>query len=223
MKTQLEPFNAGGDERTAFLPPPSRMHDRARRERRLLGRGLELGLIGTLLLGAIDGQAQEPVTPTAPPDTVVGPPSGGPPRSPVPLGSRVRVWAPTERDRSVLATRGKLLVWTPDTLVLADEDHAGVRVSIPYSSVRRVDLSRGIQPRPNGARAGALRGLLIGLALVPLVVFEGRHAGDGFSQYGRATVKWGTLLSVEGAVVGGFLGATLLHTRWEPVLVPEHW
>ncbi|GAC1478249.1 MAG: hypothetical protein NVS1B4_21820 [Gemmatimonadaceae bacterium] len=190
-------------------------------QRATLGVGLAAGLLG----GATRLRAQEPVpSPTRPPpDTLTGPPTSGPPRSPVPLGSRVRVWAPTERDRSVLATRGRLLVWTPDTLVLADEDHSDIPVAIPYAVVRRVDLSRGIQPRPNGARTGAMRGLFIGLSLVPLVVFEGRHAGDGFTQYGRSTARWGALLGVEGAAIGAFLGATLLHTRWEPVLVPEHW
>jgi hypothetical protein len=138
---------------------------------------------------------------------------------PVPVGARVRVWNEQDRLEGVLSTRGIVLAVSPDTLLLREE-WTESRLAIPMSYVTRVDVSRGVIPRREGILRGAKRGIVIGLMLSPLLVLERRKDSDGANQWTQNVLYSTSVSAAHGAVVGGFLGTTLRHTRWERVALP---
>jgi hypothetical protein len=138
---------------------------------------------------------------------------------PVPVGARVRVWNEQDRLAGVLSTRGVVLALTPDTLLLREE-WTESPLAVPLAYVTRIDVSRGVIPRREGILRGARRGIVIGLMLSPLLIFERRKDHDGGRQWVENVLYSTTVSAAHGAVVGGFLGTTLRHTRWERLPVP---
>jgi hypothetical protein len=133
---------------------------------------------------------------------------------PLPVGARVRVWNEADRLAGVLSARGVVLSVSPDTLVITEEWSQSPQV-IPLSSITRIDVSRGIIPRRQGILRGARRGLVVGLALTPLLVLERRNDGDGARDWLDNVATSAAIMSAHGIAVGGFLGTTLQHTLWE--------
>jgi hypothetical protein len=138
---------------------------------------------------------------------------------PVPVGARVRVWNEQDRLSGVLSTRGIVLAVTPDTLLLTEE-WTESPLAIPTASVTRIDVSRGVIPRREGILRGAKRGFVVGLMLSPLLILERRKDHDGTRQWAENVLYSTTVSGAHGAVVGGFLGTTLRHTRWERLSPP---
>lgn len=165
----------------------------AARPRALLALALLLGLAA----GATPLAAQQVPAPVAP-------------------GTRVRVWSTADSVYGRLTVRGPLVQWSGDTIVLRDEVAQRVR-AIPLDEVKRVDVSRGVVPRPQGILDGARLGFLIGAALAPLVVFEHWHRSDTIGDLPGRLVSAALFTGGTGAVVGGFLGTTTNHTRWERI------
>jgi hypothetical protein len=138
---------------------------------------------------------------------------------PIPVGARVRVWNERDRLSGVLSTRGIVLAVSPDTLLI-NEEWTETPLAIPTASVTRVDVSRGVIPRRTGIARGAKRGFLVGVMLSPLLMLERRKDNDGAREWAE-NVLYSTVVSgAHGAVVGGFLGTTLRHTRWERLPPP---
>ena len=133
---------------------------------------------------------------------------------PLPVGARVRVWNEADRLAGVLSARGVVLSLSPDTLVITEEWSQSPQV-IPLSSITRIDVSRGIIPRRQGILRGARRGLIVGLALAPLLVIERHNSNDKARDWLDNVLTSAALTSAHGVAVGGFLGTTLQHTRWE--------
>jgi hypothetical protein len=138
---------------------------------------------------------------------------------PVPVGARVRVWNERDRLSGVLSTRGILLAVSADTLLI-NEEWTESPLAIPTASVTRVDVSRGVIPRRTGIARGAKRGLLVGLMLSPLLVLERRKDNHGAREWAENVLYSTAVSGAHGAVVGGFLGTTLRHTRWERLPPP---
>jgi hypothetical protein len=138
---------------------------------------------------------------------------------PIPVGARVRVWNERDRLSGVLSTRGIVLGISPDTLLITEE-WTESPLAIPMASVSRIDVSRGVIPRRTGILRGAKRGFVVGVMASPLLILERRKAGDGGTEWLKNVAYSVAISGAHGAAVGGFLGTTLRHTRWERVPEP---
>jgi hypothetical protein len=138
---------------------------------------------------------------------------------PIPVGARVRVWNERDRLSGVLSTRGIVLGISPDTLLITEE-WTESPLAIPMASVSRIDVSRGVIPRRTGILRGAKRGFVVGVMASPLLILERRKAGDGGTEWLKNVAYSLAISGAHGAAVGGFLGTTLRHTRWERVPEP---
>ncbi|MDB4950860.1 MAG: hypothetical protein JWM27_3509 [Gemmatimonadetes bacterium] len=128
-------------------------------------------------------------------------------------GARVRVWAVSPRlyraDATLQQVRG-------DTLVLRV---GGGLVTVPADAVTRLDVRQGGASWGQGARHGAVRGLLVGGVLGAAggaVVFPGDDA------YVRSTlVGQGIMIGVGlGATLGAVVGAVHPGDAWTPSRTP---
>jgi len=151
--------------------------------------------------------------------------------SPLVLGARVRVTAPT----ALTPTRqaGTVLGLAGDSLVLRLEGRKD-SVALPMRQVTKLDISRGEHSHgARGAVFGALAGLLVGVvvetrvssrsdtgsdckdagcALVSGAAAAGAAAGAAI---GDALIPLGCL--VAGAIGGGIIGLAFESERWERV------
>ena len=123
------------------------------------------------------------------------------PVTPLPLGTRARIFAPTlapdQWQGTVLGQRG-------DTLLLGG---GSVRGQVPISAIERIEVHRG----PNygtGIVSGAVAGAATFGALY-LLESQDSYGGVRSSQVMTA-LAWG-------AGVGGFLGFVVAPARWETV------
>jgi hypothetical protein len=144
------------------------------------------------------------------------------------IGSRVRVQQGPRKDNPKLA--GRVVATDADTLTLSLD--GGSTRSVPWSSVRRIEVSQGRR----SAGAGMLRGAGIGLALgvvAGALVGATRPDDRCYSDPRRDT--WclelfttndyaflgAITLGGTGAVVGGGVGAAWRGERWAPVREPR--
>lgn len=136
-------------------------------------------------------------------------------------GDTIRVWAVAPRLNGVT---GVFARFGGDTLALADLGFGGAALplpaEVPYLSLRRIDVRRGLHRSGMrtvvGVVAGGLVGLLVGGALGPVVECSGGCGGSGDFDGLVGFVVGSGVGIVVGGVTGGILGARR-RPNWEPV------
>lgn len=122
--------------------------------------------------------------------------------APLTPGERVRIW--TARRGPQVGTVSALSV---DSVTL--DRRPGDRVTIPATSVTRLERSRGPGRCGGGRRAQCVViGTLIGAAVPTVLLVSG---GDAIYAVG--------VLSPLGAIIGAFTGAKVGGEKWEPVAI----
>ncbi|MEO5567925.1 MAG: hypothetical protein ABIR92_05505 [Gemmatimonadaceae bacterium] len=138
-------------------------------------------------------------------------------------GDTIRVWAVAPRLNGVT---GVFARFGADTLAFGDlqsgSAEQALRAEVPYLSLRRIDVRRGLHRSGTrtlvGVVAGGMVGLLVGGALGPLVECSGGCSGSGDFQGLVGFVVGSGLGMVVGGVTGGVLGART-RPKWQAVLL----
>lgn len=138
---------------------------------------------------------------------------------PVALGSRVRVSVPDSARQEAFTPRiqmirGEVVGVTTDTLSL-EVAGVGSVLAVPRSSIRRLDVSRGVPGRPASAAAGALGGALLGA----FYGFASRQLGVEEWE-GNSVGQSLALGAAIGAAGGLIVGALSPIERWRRVALP---
>lgn len=136
--------------------------------------------------------------------------------SEVRMGHRVRVWIPepsrqAEGPLRRQLVRGTVDGITPDTLRLSIRGTAG-SIAIPRSSVRRLEVSRGVS-RPASAAERAIGGAIGGAASWALMNDPRRRGGPHYRTDWRAAgvgASWG-------GGFGALMGLIFPHEQWRLV------
>lgn len=136
------------------------------------------------------------------------------------VGTRIRVWLPEPRRQAEGPLRRQLLrgtvaSFTSDTLRLAVPGAIGT-LDIPRSSVRRIEVSRGLS-RPASAFERAVGGAIAGAVTYALMNDPRRRGGPHYHTDWRAAgvgASWGAGFGA----VGGFLWPS---ERWRRVRMPR--
>jgi len=146
-------------------------------------------------------------------------------------GDRVRVMAPSISADLLVGT---VLEVGADTCLLAIEGHAPP-YSLPFTSIRRLDLSRGTRSNTGkGAKIGAVIGAGLGAVLGGLIATEERLVNPScdpdnnlFGCQTEETTDYAVVaafavgLAVVGAGAGALIGAVSKSERWKAVPLGE--
>jgi hypothetical protein len=121
-------------------------------------------------------------------------------------GRQVRVW-PNDMEGSHWS--GTLRLWPADTLYIDREEEPRV-VAVPWSYVRRIDVSLGTKRQTGpGLLIGGLAGL-VGGVIASAAISE----GGGLDFAGVAALLAGPAV---GMLLGGALGSRIVVERWKEI------
>ena len=129
---------------------------------------------------------------------------------------RVRVSAPTFSTKRLIGT---VIALKTDTLEIKVKSGA-TYLQIPFSSVKKLEVSRGSGSRGAGTLKGAGLGFLIGAAGGALVGYIADEEGNDLPPEHAALIGAGFFATI-GIVVGGITGAVRSSERWEQVSLKE--
>ena len=130
---------------------------------------------------------------------------------PVSVDQRVRVW--TAAPEAII---GRVVSVAADGLEIANENSAPQRVA--RSTVRRIDVSRGVTSKGSGAMKGALWGAIImGAAGAVLAGLQHDQIGEDGSSVGHAAALGAWSGGLFGGLIGAGVGAARAGERWEQV------
>lgn len=134
----------------------------------------------------------------------------------IPLGTRLRVFAPALGDSSMI---GRFAGLQSDSLALVRGPRQAPPLRIPLARIQRLDVSAG-RDRASGATVGGLLGIATGVVLgfaCLAVCPEDPNGGANMAPAG------GLLLGlVVGLPVGAVIGARVAPERWRPLPLPPN-
>jgi len=134
-------------------------------------------------------------------------PAGGFSGAGIAVGSRVRLRTTSGGD----AVTGTLSALDARTIVVRSD--AGSPVTLPVSTVTRVEVSRGKSSKGSRMLIGIVGGAVVGAALGYVATCN--YDDEDCSSNNRSKVMAGG--AVGGAVLGGLLARTTAKEQWEPV------
>ena len=130
---------------------------------------------------------------------------------PVSVDQRVRVWTAAPE-----AITGRVASLTADGFEIANENGAAQRVA--RSTVRRIEVSRGVTSKGSGALKGAMWGaIIIGAAGAVLAGLRHDQIGENGSSAGHAAALGAWSGGLFGGLIGAGVGAARAGERWEQV------
>jgi hypothetical protein len=132
-------------------------------------------------------------------------------------GTRVRVWIPeaTRQDQSPehrMVVRGTVESVNSDAVRVAIPGTQG-SLTIPRTSVRRLDVSKGVSRAASGFER-AVQGAIVGAIYTALMNDPGRRNGPNF----RTDWKAAGVGAAIGGAAGLFVGVIAPYERWRRVL-----
>jgi hypothetical protein len=130
----------------------------------------------------------------------------------LPLGSRIRIWAP---DHDLKKRRLDLIAWGHTSLTVADTVYRG---ELPFSGVRRLDVSEGVGTSGSDVLKGAGIGFVLGGVAGTIV---GLAAVSGCEEF-LCEMEWASYMAV-GALGGSAIGAgvgAMPREQWKSVHLP---
>ena len=128
------------------------------------------------------------------------------------VGDRIRVSAADHPKQAGRVTA------VDSTTISIQPDGAAAPVSIARTTVKRIDISRGVRTKGQGAKRGALRWGLIA-AIVGAISLGLQH--DTVGENGTSAGEAAALGAFSGALVGGLIGAAAgagrAGEKWEKI------
>lgn len=104
-----------------------------------------------------------------------------------------------------------------DSSSISIQPDGGATVSIPRSTVKRIDISRGVRTKGEGAKRGALRwGIIAAIAGAILLALQHEEVQEGVS-VGHAAALGAWSGGLFGSLIGAAVGAGRAGEKWEKI------